>query len=142
MANSMVMANSPFRSFEYDQAVARCKRLGQEENVYVNDVVLDTGDKSNISSRTIDIMQWSRAQVDELLGFENEQLIATESLQERNERATRALALEAIAGEEFEQAMAPWTGQPATDVYGSAIPGWVQWANHSQEQAFVRRSTG
>ena len=50
-------------------------------------------------------MQWSRAQVDELLGFENEQLIATESLQERNERATRALALEAIAGEEFEQAM-------------------------------------
>ena len=42
MANTMVMANSPFRSFEYDQAVAQYQRLGQEENVYVN-VVLDTG---------------------------------------------------------------------------------------------------
>ncbi|MGF6604711.1 SNF2 family DNA or RNA helicase [Paraburkholderia sp. GAS448] len=142
MANTMVMANSPFRSFEYDQAVARCKRLGQDENVYVNDVVLDTGGESNISSRTIDIMQWSRAQVDELLGFENEQLIATESLQERNARATKALALEAIACEEFEQAMEPWTGRPATDVYGAEIPGWLRWANQAQEQAWVSRNVG
>lgn len=142
MANTMVMANSPFRSFEYDQAVARCKRLGQDENVYVNDVVLDTGDASNISSRTIDIMQWSRAQVDELLGFENEQLIATESLHERNAHATRTLVLEAIAREEFEQAMEPWTAPGTVDVYGSAIPGWARWANEFQEQACLRRNAG
>jgi hypothetical protein len=129
MANTMVMANSPFRSFEYDQAVARCKRLGQDENVYVNDVVLDTGDTSNISSRTIDIMQWSRAQVDELLGFENEQLIATESLHERNLRAERTTALEAIADEELEEAIAPYLGRMALEPGSEAAPGWLQWSN-------------
>jgi superfamily II DNA or RNA helicase len=131
MANTMVMFNSPFRSFEYDQAVARCKRLGQDEDVYVYDIVLDTGEEPNISSRTIDIMTWSRSQVDEILGFENTQLIAAEALQEMSpvEQHSYRLATGQIVEQEFEEAMATMEGLHLAEVSERRDPAWAHWAS-------------
>lgn len=68
MANSTIMVNVPFRSYEYQQAVARTDRHGQDEEVYIWNVKLDTGDVPNISTRSHDIMAWSKQQVAEILG--------------------------------------------------------------------------
>lgn len=68
-ANEMIMLNSPFRSYEYDQSVARTFRQGQDTQVYVNDVFLDTGSQPNISTRNKDILDWSRKQVEEIMNF-------------------------------------------------------------------------
>lgn len=108
MANEEIMMNSPFRSFEYDQAVARVKRLGQDENVTIWDVVLDTGEEPNISSRTIDIMNWSRQQVDEILGFENANLIAVEAYDEMPTGAQNAHyeTITHVVMQEFDDFMA------------------------------------
>lgn len=71
MANEMIMLNSPFRSYERDQATARCVRQGQDQDVNIEDVFLDTGDEPNISTRARDILTWSRQQVEEILDFKN-----------------------------------------------------------------------
>lgn len=67
-ANTVVFTNQPFRSFEKEQAIARIDRLGQDEQTYVIDLLLDTGAAQNISTRSADILEWSRAQVDLLMG--------------------------------------------------------------------------
>jgi len=68
VANTIVMMNSPFRHYEFDQAVSRCARLGQDTQVYVYMVVLDTGNEPNISTRAKDIMEWSLSQVEAIMG--------------------------------------------------------------------------
>lgn len=67
-ANSVVLTNSPFRDYEYDQAVSRIDRIGQDAPVRIYEVYLDTGNESNISTRSRDIMAWSREQVSAMLG--------------------------------------------------------------------------
>lgn len=81
MANQMIMMNSPFRSFEYDQATARCFRMGQDSQVYITDVFLDTGKESNISTRSRDILDWSRQQVEEILDFKTPNFALEEMLE-------------------------------------------------------------
>lgn len=68
MANNTIMMNVPFRSYEYEQAVARTDRNGQDSPVHIWNVKLDTGDKVNISTRSHNIMAWSKQQVEEILG--------------------------------------------------------------------------
>jgi hypothetical protein len=68
MANNMIMLNAPFRDHEREQAIARCDRLGQDSPVNVYDIYLDTGDKPNISTRSKDILEWSRAAVSSIMG--------------------------------------------------------------------------
>lgn len=68
MANQIILMNSPFRSFELKQTIARIYRRGQDEECFVYLIDLDTGSEENITSRSIDIMQWSAEQVDQLLG--------------------------------------------------------------------------
>lgn len=71
MANTLVMLNFPFRVHEMDQAVARAWRIGQDTQVVVYLVQLDTGETANISSRSADIMNWSKEQVDQIMGYDS-----------------------------------------------------------------------
>lgn len=72
MANNIITVNSPYRDHIMTQAIARAWRIGQDEQVYVWHMVLDTGDVPNISTRTNDILKWSKEQVDQIMGFKSE----------------------------------------------------------------------
>jgi hypothetical protein len=134
MANVEIMMNSPFRSFEYDQAVARVKRLGQDEDVDIYDVVLDTGNEVNISSRTIDIMNWSREQVNEIMGFENSPLVGAISREsymtmdpELNTAGETPMDLSPILLQEFSDNMV-LNGYAMEGFHVEEEPMWAQWA--------------
>lgn len=71
MANRVVLLNSPFRIHEKEQTVARANRIGQDKTVDVYNILLDTGDVPNISTRSSEIMEWSREQVNAIMGFDN-----------------------------------------------------------------------
>ena len=78
MANTMIMLNSPFRYHEQEQAIARCWRIGQDKPVYVYRYFLDTKGLPNISTRSEDIFEWSRQQVNQLLGMDiSEETVAS-----------------------------------------------------------------
>lgn len=79
MANGIIMLNANWRSYEREQAIARAHRIGQDRTVYVFDIILDTGDKVNISSRSLDIMKWSQEQVDAITGIKGDINITMES---------------------------------------------------------------
>lgn len=79
MANGIIFLNNPWRSFEKEQAIARAHRIGQDETVYCFDVILDTGNVPNISSRSLDVMQWSKDQVDRIMGFNGDVNVSLES---------------------------------------------------------------
>lgn len=68
MANQLILMNAPFRSYELKQTIARIYRKGQDEECFIYMIDLDTGNEENITSRSIDIMEWSKEQVDVLLG--------------------------------------------------------------------------
>lgn len=67
MASNSIMIDQPFRDYERVQAIARTARLGQKENVQIQDLYLDTGNKPNISTRSKDIMEWSMQQVQAIM---------------------------------------------------------------------------
>lgn len=67
MANQTIFMNAPFRDYELTQAVARTWRTGQDTECFFWMVDLDTGNEPNITSRSIDILEWSREQVNQLL---------------------------------------------------------------------------
>lgn len=71
MCNQLILMNSPFRSYELKQTIARIFRKGQDEKCFVYLIDLDTGNEENITSRSIDIMEWSKEQVEALLGGGN-----------------------------------------------------------------------
>lgn len=62
MADTMVMINTPFRNYIFEQAVSRIHRLGADTQTAVFTISLDTGDEPNISTRTVDILKWSQDQ--------------------------------------------------------------------------------
>lgn len=68
MCNQLILMNSPFRNYELKQTIARIFRKGQDTECLVFLLDLDTGSEENITSRSIDIMEWSKEQVDVLLG--------------------------------------------------------------------------
>lgn len=68
VANVAVFVNSPFRDHEKVQAQARVDRLGQDTPVVFVDVFLDTGADANISTRSRDILEWSKEQVAAIMG--------------------------------------------------------------------------
>lgn len=68
MASTAILMNSPFRVHEYEQATARVDRIGQDGPVNIVNMFLKTGTEGNISTRSNDIMEWSKAQVDAIMG--------------------------------------------------------------------------
>lgn len=81
MANRIILLNAPFRIHEKEQTIARANRLGQDKTVHVFNVFLDTGDTPNISTRSNDIMEWSKEQVNQLMGFKNDIAVGLESVE-------------------------------------------------------------
>lgn len=68
MADLTIFLNVPFRDHELVQAKARTDRLGQDTQVKYVFVYLDTGDEQNISTRSKEILEWSRQQVALIMG--------------------------------------------------------------------------
>lgn len=79
MANTIILLNQPWRSFEREQAIARIHRLGQDEQTFVYEILLDTGEEPNISTRSLDIMEWSRQQVELITGIKGDVSIGVEA---------------------------------------------------------------
>lgn len=68
MANQIIMMNAPWRSYILEQTLARIHRQGQDAPTFFWLVEMDTGNEENITSRSIDIMEWSAEQVDQIMG--------------------------------------------------------------------------
>lgn len=68
MCSSFVAIDVPFREYSYTQAKARINRASQDTDVTYFKAVLDTGDKPNLSTRNLEILQWSGDMVDQMLG--------------------------------------------------------------------------
>lgn len=68
VANTAIFVNQPFRDHEKVQAQARVDRLGQDTAVHFVDVLLDTGDQPNVSTRSKDILDWSKEQIAAIMG--------------------------------------------------------------------------
>lgn len=69
-ANTIIMLDLPPRQHIYDQAVSRANRLGQKNQVYVYEILLDTNGEPNVSTRMDEIVSWSRDQIAALMGDE------------------------------------------------------------------------
>ena len=70
MCSVAVFLNVPYRDYIYSQASSRLDRLGQKHVLEFYHVYLDTGTEPNISTRSKDIMQFSKEMVEALLGGE------------------------------------------------------------------------
>lgn len=71
MCNTEVLTNVPWRSFELKQAKARIDRLGQNGPVHFFYLILNTGNDPNISTRSHEILEWSREMVQKLMGTDH-----------------------------------------------------------------------
>lgn len=67
-ANTVIFLNVPFRSVDYEQASDRCYRIGQDTDVYIYKLILDTGTEPNLSTRMHEIIKWSKEQFDDIIG--------------------------------------------------------------------------
>lgn len=67
--NVVVCLDLPFRMFVYDQAISRVWRLGQDKQVYIYILSLDTGEEPNINSRNIDIITFFKEEVEKITGY-------------------------------------------------------------------------
>ena len=70
-ASCVLMCNQPWRSYIKDQAVARANRIGQDTQVTVYVIVLDTGTEPNVSSRALDVVRWSQEQCEAITGIKS-----------------------------------------------------------------------
>lgn len=80
MANTVILMNSPFRAYEYEQSTSRVNRIGQDSEVNIINVLLNTGAQPNISTRSNDIMRWSQEQVAAIMGTPLATELALENL--------------------------------------------------------------
>lgn len=69
-ASDVFLLDVPFREYILDQTISRALRLGQDGPVRVTTTELDTGEEGNLSTRNLDIMQWSKEAVDQMLGID------------------------------------------------------------------------
>ncbi|MNZ52699.1 hypothetical protein D3C78_705560 [compost metagenome] len=124
MANTEVFTNAPFRDYERTQAIARVDRVGQKHRCNVHETYLDTGMEANISTRSKDIMQWSKSQVEAILGVQ-----APDDLEASLECLVEAPYLTEQDNEQFLgqlRAMLPTDAIPANDASMESLStdGW------------------
>lgn len=70
-ANNIIYLNQPFREAIKIQSLSRVARLGQDQPVTIWNVLLDTGTVPNLSTRSNEIMEWSKGQVAQIIGNKN-----------------------------------------------------------------------
>ena len=124
MANTAIFFNQPFRQFELEQAGARIDRLDQDAPVHFVNVLLDTNGVPNISTRNLDIVEWSRQQVDQIMGNSSgldnvsvESLATSHSIDRLDKfMDTHGLAYEAVEVS-FEAVRPPAVIEPTTSFY-------------------------
>lgn len=68
MADTMILLNMPYRAYELEQAIARIHRLDSDTTCRIFKTFLDTGTIPNISTRSLDIVAWSMAAVENITG--------------------------------------------------------------------------
>lgn len=71
MADTMILINSPYRTYILEQAISRIHRLGQDSKTRIFQLYLDTGSEKNISERSLDIVKWSQEQVEAITGVKS-----------------------------------------------------------------------
>lgn len=121
MASTSVFMNSPFRDHEYKQARARTARLGQKYPCTIWNVFLDTNGEPNISTRSNDIMNWSREMVAQMMGTNSHSLdVALESFKIRNDCFLEALETYNDGGNVQDDEKVNVDGFIAQ-------PAWAQW---------------
>jgi len=59
-ANTIIFLNKPWRYIEYQQASDRIHRIGQDSEVYIYTLLLNTGNELNLSTRMEEIETWSK----------------------------------------------------------------------------------
>lgn len=91
VANTVIYLNMPFRSRDYTQSMARVHRYGQDTQVYLYDIILDTGDVPNLSTRLMDILTESEENVSAILGTKP---IAKSTIQELENNVEEGVSLE------------------------------------------------
>lgn len=69
-ANVVIFLNKPWRHVDYLQGSDRVYRIGQDEDVYIYGIILDTGQEPNLSSRMEEIADWSKMMFDGIVGNE------------------------------------------------------------------------
>ncbi len=67
-ANTMFFLNKPWRDSDYRQASDRIHRIGQDSEVTIYTLLLDTGPDPNLSTRMEDIMNWSKEMFQTIVG--------------------------------------------------------------------------
>lgn len=66
-ANTIICIDLPFRMYIYEQAVGRAWRLGQDAQVYVYNIEVNSNEP-NISSRNVDIIKYFKEEVEKITG--------------------------------------------------------------------------
>lgn len=66
-ASQMFFFGPPWRQADFDQCSDRIHRIGQTDDVYIYNVVLNTGSSLNLSTRMDDILQWSKKMTDAVI---------------------------------------------------------------------------
>lgn len=66
--STYIAIDVPFRDLYVVQSKGRINRVSQDTDVTYYTAVLDTGDEPNLSTRNLDILKWSKDQVDMMLG--------------------------------------------------------------------------
>ena len=88
VANNVICLDLPFRLYMYDQAISRVWRLGQDEEVNVYIVKLDTGEEKNINGRTAEIMDFFKKEIENITGYSSNIDIDFDNEQEEAEDYT------------------------------------------------------
>jgi len=67
-ANTVIFINKPWRYTDYIQASDRVYRIGQDTDVTVYTLILDTGTDPNLSTRIEEIVTWSKEMFEGIVG--------------------------------------------------------------------------